>query len=114
MARDIIAILNHEHINQVVGVAHDWGTYLLSQLLIWYQSRFAKAVFMSVPFSPPGRELDVRKINEVTKRKRGFEQYGYQIFLASEGAGKVIGKHVSSHSVLLPNIRSKRCLPAVS
>lgn len=40
------------------------------------------------------RELDVRKINEVTKKKVGYEQYGYQIFLASEDAGKIIGEHV--------------------
>jgi soluble epoxide hydrolase/lipid-phosphate phosphatase len=94
MASDIISILDHESIRTVIGIAHDWGTYLLSQLAIWYPERLEKTVFMSVPFSPPGRELEVKKINESTKRKFGYEQYGYQVFLASEGAGRTIGDHV--------------------
>jgi pimeloyl-ACP methyl ester carboxylesterase len=94
MAADIISILDHLSLHTVIGIAHDWGTYLLSQLAIWYPERFEKLVFFSVPFSPPGRELDVKRINEVTKRKSGFEQYGYQVFFASDGAGKIIGKNV--------------------
>lgn len=95
MASDLISILDHEGIRQVVGVAHDWGTYLLSALVTWFPERVGKAVFFSVPFTPPGRGLDVHRINERTKRERGFEQYGYQVFLASEGAGRIIGEHVS-------------------
>ena len=31
MAKDIIEIMDHEAIiGEVVGIAHDWGTYLLS------------------------------------------------------------------------------------
>jgi len=88
--------MNTEGLWQVIGISHDWGTYLLSQLAVWFEERFEKLVFFSVPFSPPGRELDVRKINEVTKRKFGYEQYGYQIFLASDGSGKAIGDHWES------------------
>lgn len=95
MAADMIAILDHEKVRKVVGISHDWGTYLLSQIASWFPERLEKAVFFSVPFTPPGRGLDVRRINETTRRKKGFEQYGYQIFLASEGAGKIIGDHVS-------------------
>jgi soluble epoxide hydrolase/lipid-phosphate phosphatase len=95
MASDIISIMDAEGLQKVIGISHDWGTYLLSQLAVWHEERFEKLVFFSVPFSPPGRELNVRKINEVTKRKFGYEQYGYQIFLASEGSGKIIGDHVS-------------------
>ena len=95
MAADVIAILDHEKIATVVGVAHDWGTYLLSNLATWYEKRKDKLVFMSVGFSPPGRELDVHGINQVTKKKLGYELFGYQVFLASEYAGKVVGDHVS-------------------
>jgi len=90
----MISILDALSLRTVIGISHDWGTYLLSQLAVWHPHRFSKLVFMSVPFSPPGRELDVRKINEATKRKYGYEQYGYQIFLASGEAGKIIGEHV--------------------
>ena len=94
MAADIISILDHLEISSVIGIAHDWGTYLLSQSAIWFPERFEALVFFSVPFSPPARRLDVRRINEATKKKMGFEQFGYQVFFASEGAGKVIGANV--------------------
>lgn len=99
MAADIVSILDKERLDgksagqKVIGIAHDWGTYLLSQLVIWYPERFEKVVFFSVPFGPPGRAMNVDKINAATKKKSGFEQYGYQVFLASDGAGKIIGRN---------------------
>jgi len=99
MASDVVAILDHEKIATVIGIAHDWGTYLLSNLAIWHESRVEKLVFMSVPYSPPGRKLDVHGINRATKQSLGYELFGYQVFLASEGAGKIVGDHVSLHSI---------------
>lgn len=101
MAEDILSILDSEGLQKVIGIAHDWGTYLLSQLVIWHPARFEKIVFFSVPFNPPGRGLDVRAINEATKKKSGFEQFGYQVFLASESAGKILGQNVIYYASLL-------------
>jgi soluble epoxide hydrolase/lipid-phosphate phosphatase len=95
MSADIIAILDSEDITgPLIGIAHDWGTYLLSQLAARHQERFDKFVFLSVPFSPPGREMDVEQINRATKEKEGYEQFGYWLFLTQDGAGKIIGEHV--------------------
>jgi soluble epoxide hydrolase/lipid-phosphate phosphatase len=97
MSADIISILDHERITiNIIGIAHDWGTYLLSQLAFRYPSRFEKFVFMSVPYSPPGRPMDVAVINKATKRSSGFEQFGYWLFLSADGAGKLIGENWES------------------
>ncbi len=97
MSADIISILDHEGVTgRVIGIAHDWGTYLLSQLAFRYPERFEKFVFMSVPYSPPGREMDVEKINQQTRKKLGFEQFGYWLFLTEDGAGKLIGENWES------------------
>jgi len=95
MASDIIAILDHEKIATVIGIGHDWGTYLLSSLAAWHESRVERLVFLSVGYSPPGKKLDVHGINRVTKEKLGYEIFGYQVFFSSEGAGEIIGRHVS-------------------
>jgi hypothetical protein len=95
MSADIVSILDHEKITgSVIGIAHDWGTYLLSQMITYYPERLERVVFLSVPFNPPGRALDVHLLNKVTKEKVGYEQYGYWLFLTEDGAGKTIGKHV--------------------
>lgn len=54
MAEDLMAILDKEEIGRVVGIAHDWGTYLLSQLVGWFEERLEAIMFFSVPFSPLG------------------------------------------------------------
>jgi soluble epoxide hydrolase/lipid-phosphate phosphatase len=96
MSADIISIMDHENISgKVIGISHDWGTYLMSQLAIYYPERFDKYVFMSAPHSPPGRAMDVHTLNRVTKKKNGYEQFGYWLFFTADRAGKTIGKHVS-------------------
>ncbi|KAG0652016.1 Lipid-phosphate phosphatase [Hyphodiscus hymeniophilus] len=97
MSADIISILDHEGITgPVIGIAHDWGTYLLSQLACRYPSRFSKFVFLSEPYGPPGRAMDVHRINKTTKRQMGFEQFGYWLFFSEDGAGKTIGQNKES------------------
>lgn len=123
MAADIVAILQHEGLaissnssgekmeggserkretGGVVGIAHDWGTYLLSQLAVWYGDVCEKYVFMSVPHTLPGRKTDLVRFNKMMKEEVGYEVYGYQFFLAeSRRAGGVLGGNVcfSSFSV---------------
>ena len=108
MSADIISILDHEGISgKVIGIAHDWGTYLLSQLAFRYPSRFEKFVFLSVPYSPPGRAMDVADVNKATKKRFGYEQFGYWLFLTEDGAGKVIGENWESFfSVIYPENHS--------
>ncbi len=68
MSADIISIMDHENITgKVIGISHDWGTYLMSQLVIYYPYRFEKYVFISAPHSPPGRAMDIHALNKVTK-----------------------------------------------
>lgn len=91
MAADRISILDHEGLKTVVGVGHDWGTYLLSQLIIWNPERIERCVFVSVPFHVPGRKTDAKALNEKSKKALGFETLGYWMFLTAPGAGKIIG-----------------------
>ena len=47
--------------------------------------------------------MDVSTINKSTKRKLGFEQFGYWLFLSEDGAGKMIGRNWESFfSVVYP------------
>lgn len=110
MAGEVVAILDHEGLTgkegkEVVAIAHDWGTYLLSQLIIWHDERFSKYVFFSVPHTLPGRKTDLVKFNAAMKEKHGYELYGYQFFLSeSERAGKVLGENWETFfNMIYPN-----------
>jgi len=94
MSADIIAILTHENLiaGNVVAIGHDWGTYLLSQLAWRYPSYFSKFVFISAPYQPPGRGMNISRVNAATKKENGFENFGYWLFFTSPEAGKLIGE----------------------
>ncbi len=102
MSADIISILDEEKIvEEIVGVAHDWGVFLLSQLAIHHGHRFQKYVFTSTAFMrplPDGTPLNrhaLREINQATDKALGYSIFGYWEFFNEEDAGKVIGEHVS-------------------
>ena len=96
MAADIISILDHEDIKDpIVGIGHDWGTFPLSRLAIYYPERFQKYVFVSVPFRPPGVMMDVHAINEATEKELGYPMCEYWLFFTEDGTGKLLGDHVS-------------------
>ncbi|TVY41031.1 Bifunctional epoxide hydrolase [Lachnellula occidentalis] len=98
ISADIITILDHEGLTSgnVVGIGHDWGTYPLSQLAFRYPSYFSKFVFVSVPYGPPGLDMDVSSVNAATKEAQGYEQFGYWLFFTSPEAGKKIGERWES------------------
>ncbi|RFU26427.1 hypothetical protein B7463_g9909, partial [Scytalidium lignicola] len=100
MVDDILAILDHENISgPIVGIAHDWGTYLLSQLAIYNQDRFSKFVFVSAPFTTPanGTTLEtVKAINDRTEQMLGYTVFGYWLLFNEETAGKFVGHHRES------------------
>ncbi|KAI6752357.1 hypothetical protein HG530_013726 [Fusarium avenaceum] len=57
MARDIVEILMSEGIGIVVGVAHDWGCFLLSRLANYHPERFSAYAYIDHGYMAPGRGL---------------------------------------------------------
>lgn len=95
MADDVIGIMDHENITeQIIGIAHDWGTYLLSRLAIFHNDRFKKYVFLSAPYSPPGRIIDVEQANNHMVRLGLHETLGYWLFFAEDGSDEIVAENV--------------------
>lgn len=109
MAADIIFLLDHEQSEnenmkswkggKVVGLGHDWGTYLLSALAIYHEERFDRFVYMSVSFMPPGTKMDVTMLNAATEQMLGYPIFGYWLFFADDRAGPVIAENVRTSSM---------------
>jgi pimeloyl-ACP methyl ester carboxylesterase len=96
MSSDIISMLDYEDIKSpIIGIAHDWGTYLLSRLSMYYPERFQKFVFVSVPFRPPGAMMDVHTVNRMTEKELGYPMCEYWLFFTEDDTGKFLGDHVS-------------------
>jgi soluble epoxide hydrolase/lipid-phosphate phosphatase len=77
MAADIITLLDHERIDRVHTVGHDFGSIFLSTIINYYPSRILSCTFLAVPYSPPGRLFDLDLAQQMTEKVIGFERFGY-------------------------------------
>lgn len=95
MAAEIDELLEHAKLSKVHGVAHDWGSFLLSRLANYYPERLLSCSFIATAYRSPGQSMNVDALNVITKKKLGYEMYGYWKFLVKEEAGQIVREHVS-------------------
>ncbi|KAG0649252.1 Cytosolic epoxide hydrolase 2 [Hyphodiscus hymeniophilus] len=99
MANDIVEILKHEKIEQVIGIGHDWGSFLLSRLANFHPSLFSKLVFLDIGYSVPGHGLSrttVNYINNAILKNMGYSVFGYFLFFEDDDAAKLLDENPES------------------
>jgi soluble epoxide hydrolase/lipid-phosphate phosphatase len=102
MAAELNELLEHVKLEKVHGVAHDWGSFLLSRLATYYPERLLSSSFLATAYREPGKSMNVDPVNVITKQKLGYEMYGYWKFFEREDAAQVVKDHVHlSSSTLL-------------
>lgn len=87
-------LLDHENVEKVIGVSHDWGSMVLSRLVVWHPERFHKLVFISAGYTAPGIFFDVDGLNVMSQSQLGYMQLGYWYFFNSYDAEEIIVKNV--------------------
>ncbi|CCT74996.1 related to epoxide hydrolase [Fusarium fujikuroi IMI 58289] len=99
MANDIVEILISECVEKLVGVAHDWGCFLLSRLANYHPDRFSGYVYIDHGYMPPGRSLTtavVQHINRSVEAKLGFSILGYFLLFDDDDAPGLLDQHSES------------------
>lgn len=86
MSEHLMEILDLHKLKTVVGVAHDWGTVVLSRSLYWHSERYEKAAFVSSGYSPVGVFFNIDAVNAASMANFGYCQYGYWYFFNSYDA----------------------------
>jgi soluble epoxide hydrolase/lipid-phosphate phosphatase len=99
MAADLIDLMKVVGINtedrSVHVVGHDFGSILMSYLIVKYPSLTRSCVFITVPFVPPGQKLDLDTAKILMEKQVGFEVFGYRRLLIREDASELLDAHVS-------------------
>ncbi|KAH7135962.1 epoxide hydrolase [Dendryphion nanum] len=96
----VTKILDHEGLQNVIGVGHDWGSVLLGRVYNYYPQYFSALAFLSVPYTPPA-PFDLDAINEQTKQAFGYETFGYMYFFNETDAAATISLHPESFFSLI-------------
>ncbi|KAI0700883.1 Alpha/Beta hydrolase protein [Cytidiella melzeri] len=84
VSRDLVDILDAEHIPAAIAVGHDWGSSAVSRLANHFPERFIAYAFFAVPYVPVRPPLPYDKLLAATTAKYGYETFGYWEYLASD------------------------------
>nr|AUW31311.1 putative alpha/beta-hydrolase [Cladonia uncialis subsp. uncialis] len=98
-ANDIAELLDCAGIGDMMSVAHDLGSPLLSRIVTYYPNRSAKYVFLDIGYSAPPLGLNAAGINALNAHSlatEGYEPSGYWAFFNETGAGRVLDAHQDS------------------
>ncbi|KAL2061843.1 hypothetical protein VTL71DRAFT_7221 [Oculimacula yallundae] len=100
MVNDVYELLKSENIVEgVFGVAHDWGSFILSRLANYYPQLFNKLAFVDVGYVSPGHGLTeqmVTFVDKSVKEAMGFEVFGYFLFFNEDDAAELLDKNIES------------------
>ena len=96
IATEVADILDHEKLDTVHAVAHDFGSHLLSRVINYFSTRLRSCTFIAVPYAAPGRHFDLDQMKEITEKALGFEKYGYMRFMSRQDSPEIIDAHVSA------------------
>ncbi|KAI3325045.1 alpha/beta-hydrolase [Xylariaceae sp. AK1471] len=105
MAGHMAQILDAEGLRDVVGVGHDWGSFILGRSAVYHPKRFSKLVFVSVGYLAPGTLFDIDGINEQGLKNLGYTPFGYWYFFNSYDIAGIVSQKLESfyHLLFLTN-----------
>ncbi|KAJ3539372.1 hypothetical protein NMY22_g4767 [Coprinellus aureogranulatus] len=105
-AKDMVDILDHENVTDVVAVGHDWGSKTVSVLANLYSDRFLGFGFLACGYRPPhGMGSTLEELRDASSQQSiellGYETFGYWEFFTAPDAPEVIQNHLDSWFDLL-------------
>ncbi|RXW19532.1 hypothetical protein EST38_g6344 [Candolleomyces aberdarensis] len=96
LAQDLVDLLDHEAVTDVIALGHDWGSRTASALAHLHPDRFIGFGFFAVGYSAPNTSTTYDQLQAQLTQLLGYNNFGYWEFFASPDAGEVILKHTES------------------
>ncbi|KFA55257.1 hypothetical protein S40293_04942 [Stachybotrys chartarum IBT 40293] len=96
LAGHLNELLDHIGLDHVIGVGHDYGSAVLSRMVVYYREKFEGLIFLSVGYRAPGGFFDIDAINANGVHLNGIMSFGYWYFLWRYDAPMVLRNHLDS------------------
>ena len=95
MSLDLVDILDHERIDRVYGVGHDWGAGLLSRLEFFFPQRLIGVALVATGYFTLGAPFDLDGANASSQESLGYSLFGYmKFFTQNPNASEIVNTHV--------------------
>lgn len=97
LAKDMVDILDHENVTDVIAIGHDWGSKTVSVIANLYSDRFLAFGFLTVGYLPPmSIGTSIEELRQSAIENLGYENFGYWEFLSAPDGPDVIKDHFKS------------------
>ncbi|OSC99357.1 alpha/beta-hydrolase [Trametes coccinea BRFM310] len=97
IARDIVDLLDVEGLDKVVGIAHDWGSVVLSRLANLFPDRFYAFAWLVVSYAPPNPvPINIDAVIGHLKTMTGNGRYGYWKWFNEDDTYLICDKNLDS------------------
>jgi soluble epoxide hydrolase/lipid-phosphate phosphatase len=104
MANDIWEILDHENVDKIIPVGHDFGSWFAQRLYLLNPSRCKGLIILSVAYMPPilmDLDFSLQFFLHVTEKDSGYPRYDYFEFFVEDDAAEVMEQHLESLYTLI-------------
>lgn len=95
MTKDLSEILDHEGIEKIVSIGHDFGAYMAHRMWLWYPERVVGVLLFNHAYAPP-RPLDLDKFNAQTRQITGLPRFAYWEILVEPDAPRILRANIES------------------
>ncbi|KAF9022510.1 alpha/beta-hydrolase [Hymenopellis radicata] len=100
ITKDLVDILDHEGVESVVAIGHDWGAKINGRLANYFEDRFLAFAFLAVGYWPPSGPTYAELSNQ-SLQTVGYDQWGYWAFFSQDDAPQIVSDNVDSLFSLL-------------
>lgn len=102
ICKHLLSILDHEQLNKVIVLGHDFGAALASKLYTYHPDRVSGLVTLGTAFLPTSPyPFDFQQIKQMQEQRQGYCSMWYFPLFASENGAKVIEAHLEQMFTLL-------------
>ncbi|KAF4470262.1 alpha beta-hydrolase [Fusarium albosuccineum] len=104
MVSEIKQLLDCEGVDTAVGIAHDFGSVVLSRVITYLPERLTAVAFLTVGYSAPPlafNEAGIDLINKATEEAVGYTTFGYWGFMSEDNAASIMDANLDSAFTLL-------------
>ncbi|RXW14559.1 hypothetical protein EST38_g11299 [Candolleomyces aberdarensis] len=96
LARDLVDILEHEKVTNVIAMGHDWGSKTTSVLANLFSGHFLGFAFFALGYIPPNPSKPFAELEEEITKAIGYNTLGYWGLFAAPDAVELVENHIES------------------
>ncbi|KAI1204943.1 alpha/beta-hydrolase [Annulohypoxylon truncatum] len=94
-SNDLVDILDTEHVEKVISVGHDWGSFIAQRLYLHHPTRVEGLILLALGYILPStNQPTLEEANAMFEKLWGYPAHAYQEFFISDDAPALLRANI--------------------